>query len=116
MAYGEGDGEVYAEEHAPPVRYVDSAGALSSALIAKFGVSKEQFVASQGVVSTHWGAMATWAAGAVFQDEVASASAPDGAIVYRLRYGPRRSGEMLESFPGISDGQTMRLPMQSSRG
>ena len=99
MASGEGDGEVYSEEHAPSISYVDSGGTLSSALMTKFGVSKEQFVKTQGVVSTHWGALATWAAKAIFQDDVASAMATDGANVYRLpAMDPQQRQAMLEKF------------------
>lgn len=84
MASGKGDGEVYTEEQVPAISYVDGGGTLSSALMTKFGLSKEQFAKTQGVVSAHWGGLASWAAEAIFYDEAGSKAAPDGASIYRL--------------------------------
>jgi hypothetical protein len=99
MASGEGDGEVYSEEQKPAVSYVDSGGTLSSAVMTRFGLSKEQFVKTQGMVSAHWGALAAWSAKAVFHDDSASQAAPDGANVYRLpAMDPQQRQTMLDKF------------------
>lgn len=63
---------------------VNPAGGLSSELIKKFGISHEQFVNSQLLVSSYWTDMATWAGKSVFYDSVASSTAADGANVFRL--------------------------------
>ncbi len=85
MAYGEGDGDESAVEgREPPMSYISSGGMLSSSLIRNFGLSKEQFVGTQLVVSEHWRTMAAWAAKSVFRDEAASDADADGANIYRL--------------------------------
>ncbi len=87
VAYGEGDGEEdesAIEGQAPPMSYISSGGTLSSALMRNFGLSKEQLIESQRVVSEHWRSMAAWAAEAVFRDDAASDADADGANIYRL--------------------------------
>lgn len=87
VAYGEGDGEEEEsaiEGQAPPMSYISSGGTLSSALMRNFGLSKEQLIESQRVVSEHWRTMAAWAAEAVFRDDAASDADADGANIYRL--------------------------------
>lgn len=85
VAYGEGDGaEPSVEGRESPISYISPGGMLSSALIRNFGLSKEQFVSTQRVVSEHWRSMAAWAAESVFRDDAASDADADGANVYRL--------------------------------
>lgn len=63
---------------------VSESGSLSSEVRSKYGLSNEQYVKMQMVLSRYWGEMARSTAERISFDAVASAAAPDGAEVYRL--------------------------------
>lgn len=59
-------------------------GSLPSSMMEEFGLTKDQFVKTQEVVSSHWRSMAEWAAKSIYADEAASKADADGAPIYRL--------------------------------
>lgn len=59
-------------------------GSLPSSMMEEFGLTKDRFVKTQEVVSSHWRRMAEWAAKSIYADEAASNADADGAPIYRL--------------------------------
>ena len=59
-------------------------GSLPSSMMEEFGLTKDQFIKIQEVVSSHWRKMAEWAAKSIYADEAASKANADGAPIYRL--------------------------------
>ena len=53
-------------------------------MMEEFGLTKDQFVNTQEVVSSLWRRMAEWAAKSIYADKAASTADADGAPIYRL--------------------------------